>query len=159
MCNLNRIGWIASILVLACGAAQNWPEESAAPVDVATPASCTLADGSNACDGGPVYAQELEGTWCEDISDTSRSFCLTIWKGYNPDGTRTVDGRMSYVKSSQFCTELGHASGGLEFWPEWSNCDGTDLHMYGVSVDRIENDRIAMFYDDRHVEYYAHESE
>lgn len=145
-----KLAWIVSALIVACGAAENMPAGSIGAV-------CQWPDGSNACDGAPVMAEQLEGAWCQDRytgTDASHSFCLTLWKAYNLDGSRVADGRMRYVKTSARCTEEGHATGGLEFWPEQSNCNGTELHMYSVSVDWTGDYSMAMFFDDRHVERY-----
>jgi len=157
----SKAAWIVSALILACGAVENAPADLLGPIDVVSAEGCTFPDGSNSCDGGPVLARELEGLWCQDAyfgPDASQAFCLLFEKAYNPDGSRIVDGRMLYRRESANCSETGHATGGLEFWPDEQHMclpGSAPLGMYSVSVDWTDTG-IALFFDDRHVERYTY---
>lgn len=140
----NRIPYLVSALVLACGIAQNAPD------------NCKFPDGSNSCDSGPVLARQLGGLWCEDtvtgLSSDSNSECLLVEAREQIEGDpRSV--RMHYTRYSYFFDEEGWLSGGLEFSPVSNSCT-QPLDMYAASVDWTETG-IAVFYDDRPVVHFT----
>lgn len=80
-----------------------------------------FSDGSCMEPSGPVMADDLEGTWCQEPDNRGRALCLFVSDSH-------------YTWASFDCNETGDLSGGLEFTPRHGSCFGFSS-LYSASVD------------------------